>query len=102
LKTIAPASTVLFVPLDCHSAHVTNNIPQDTHYVDQTQKDTIVVLSQLKEQTCAVLGGIMATRMQVRGARGVVADGRIRDLRELRALDFPVGLLGRKNKSTKI
>ena len=32
----------------------------------------------------------MATRMQVLGALGVVVDGRVRDLRELRSLQFPV------------
>jgi len=41
----------------------------------------------------------MATRMQVRGVKGVVANGRIRDLRELRGLDFPVRLLLRLERA---
>lgn len=45
-------------------------------------------------QICAVLGDIMATRLKVRGVKGVVADGRVRDLSALKGLckdgDFAV------------
>jgi len=44
---------------------------------------TIVVMSQPEGQTCAVLGGIMALRMKVLGAEGVVVRGRVRDVEEL-------------------
>lgn len=45
------------------------------------------MISQPKEQVCAVVGGIMAARMRKLGARAVVVDGRVRDLAELRGLD---------------
>jgi len=97
-RTIGPASTVLFVPKDAtpdsdpqhFRGHRTSNIPPDAHYVDLTRPDTIVVMSQPLQQRCAVLGGIMALRMKTRGALGVVAGGRVRDLAELRGLEFPV------------
>ncbi|KAI9838310.1 MAG: hypothetical protein M1819_005578 [Sarea resinae] len=66
------------------------NIPPGTHYVDLTPAGHIPVLAQPPGQKCAVLGGIMAARMRACGARGVVVGGRIRDLGELRSLDFPV------------
>ena len=58
------------------------------------------MLSQPENQTCAVLGGIMATRMKIRGAEGVVVGGRVRDLRELRSLDFPVWAEGTSTVGT--
>jgi len=97
-RVIAPASTVLFVPKNATPRDIEefqslaeSNIPADAHYVDLTKPDTIVIMSQPKSQSCAVLGGIMALRMKTLGAQGVVVSGRVRDLTELRLLDFPVG-----------
>ncbi|KAI9751100.1 MAG: hypothetical protein M1835_001266 [Candelina submexicana] len=96
-KVIAPASTVLFVPKeyeplmdDSATETAQSNIPVGSHYADLTEKGTIVVISQPEGQKCAVLGGIMARRMKVLGAKGVVVDGRVRDLAELRCIDLPV------------
>jgi regulator of RNase E activity RraA len=101
---VAPASTVLFVAKSppaggrqgeaIHEAFLAQlppaNIPSDSHYIDLTVPNTIVVTSQPVKQHNAVVGGIMAARMKELGALGVVVSGRIRDLRELRALDLPV------------
>lgn len=99
-KTIAPASTVLFVPLSQPPSNIPSNIPKETHYVDHTRSGTIVVLSQPPNQYCAVLGGIMATRMKVLGAVGVVADGRVRDLDELKEVGLPVYARGTSTVGT--
>lgn len=50
----------------------------------------MVVISQPRGQICAVLGGIMALRMSVVGAEGVIAWGRVRDVEELRETGLPV------------
>jgi len=50
----------------------------------------VVVLSQPAGQKCAVVGGIMAARMAKLGARGVVVDGRVRDLGTCGGLGIPV------------
>lgn len=55
-----------------------------------TEAGQAVVMSAPVEAACAVLGGIMALRMSVRGASGIIVDGRVRDLAELRKLDIPV------------
>ena len=83
--TIAPASTVLFVSKgeDVPSHYPAANIPTGTHWVDATQAETIVVMRQPDSQKCAVLGGIMALRMKVLNAKGVVVSGRVRDVVEL-------------------
>ncbi|KAI9725869.1 MAG: hypothetical protein M1828_002498 [Chrysothrix sp. TS-e1954] len=51
---------------------------------------TFVMMSQPASQTCAVLGGILATRMKVRGVKGIAVGGRIRDITEMKKLHFPV------------
>ena len=104
-KVIAPASTILFVPKSSGSfpnaapplalftqtlSAPAPNIPPGTPYADLTTPSTIVVISQPRDQVCAVVGGIMALRMARLGARGIVVDGRVRDLDALRALDIPV------------
>ena len=52
-----------------------------------------MVMKQPEGQKCAIIGGIMALRMKVLGARGVVANGRVRDLVELRETGLPVRIL---------
>lgn len=49
-------------------------------YADLATPGTIAVLSQPRGQKCAVVGGIMAARMRKLGVKGVVVDGRVRDL----------------------
>lgn len=65
-------------------------IPKGSHWVDMTEAGTIVVIEQPLGQTCAALGGIMATRMKVRGVEGCVVGGRVRDLSELANSGLPV------------
>jgi len=89
--TIAPASTVLFAPKTGATANYPDaNIPSGKHYVDLTQPETIVVMKQPEGQKCAVLGGIMALRMKVLNANGVVICGRARDIVELESTGLPI------------
>lgn len=90
---IAPASTVLFVPKQAAdlSAYPAANIPEGKHWVDLTEPESIVLVSQPQGQICAALGGIMALRMKMRNAAGVVVHGRVRDVEELRETGLPVG-----------
>jgi regulator of RNase E activity RraA len=92
--TIAAASTVLFACKDGKDASnlPPGNIPSGKHYVDLTEPDTIVVLSQPQDQKCAVLGGIMALRMKILNAKGVVVHGRVRDVEELKSTGLPVSV----------
>lgn len=67
-----------------------NAIPPGTHWVDSSQPDTIALLDQPVGQRCAILGGIMATRMKVLGVRAVVVNGRVRDMAELKKAGLSV------------
>lgn len=93
--TIAPASTVLFAPKSGDiSSYGVSNIPNGFHWVDLTIPETVVVLSQPAGQKNAVCGGIMALRMKVLNAKGVVVGGRIRDIEELKSTGLPMWAAG--------
>jgi len=66
------------------------NIPDGTPYADLTVPGSIVVISQPRDQVCAVVGGIMSARMAKLGAAAVLVDGRVRDLAELRTMGIPI------------
>ncbi|PHH55710.1 hypothetical protein CFIMG_000309RA [Ceratocystis fimbriata CBS 114723] len=88
----APASTVLFVPKGATPppSAPQANIPKGSHWADLAVPDTFVVIQQPRGQTNAVLGGIMALRMKQLKARGIVVDGRVRDVGELRDTGMPI------------
>ncbi|PYI21800.1 RraA-like protein, partial [Aspergillus violaceofuscus CBS 115571] len=88
-KCIAPATTVLFVRKD-EGERAANtpprNIPDDSVYADLIKPGTIAVLSQPIGARTATMGGLMAMRISKLGAVGVVVDGRVRDVKQLREL----------------
>lgn len=58
-----------------------SNIPAGKNWTDCPDPGTVVLVQQPKEHRSAILGDIMVTRLQKRGVLGVVADGRVRDVR---------------------
>jgi regulator of RNase E activity RraA len=58
------------------------------------------VIEQPAGQHCAVVGGIMAVRMKYLGIRGVVVNGRIRDLSEIQGCSLPVWARGTSTVGT--
>ncbi|KAL4974175.1 ribonuclease E inhibitor RraA/Dimethylmenaquinone methyltransferase [Aspergillus desertorum] len=109
-KIIAPASTIQFVPKSSSPTSLLSDstftpnanqiFPQGTHWVDNTEPNTIVLISQPPGQHCAVVGGIMAVRMKSLGIKGVVVDGRIRDLSEIQGASLPVWAKGTSTVGT--
>ncbi|KAM5348759.1 hypothetical protein ACJ41O_008582 [Fusarium nematophilum] len=91
--TVAPVSTVLFAPKGHDLSEPLSNIPKGVHWADLTHPGTIVVVKQPDGQKNAVCGGIMALRMKVCQAKGIVVAGRARDIEELKStsLSGPVG-----------
>jgi regulator of RNase E activity RraA len=67
-----------------------SNLKDAVPYADLTERDNIVVISQPHGQSCAVMGGIMAARMKHIGVKGVVVDGRVRDLVALAETELPI------------
>ncbi|KAG0050781.1 hypothetical protein BGZ83_004442 [Gryganskiella cystojenkinii] len=84
-RIFGPAYTVKMVPAS------DNVSPKpDQHFVDAIPEGSVVCISQPATMTNAVWGGLMTARAQVKGALGVIVDGRIRDLNEQREAGFPV------------
>ncbi|KAF1845324.1 RraA-like protein [Cucurbitaria berberidis CBS 394.84] len=67
-----------------------SNLPDSRPFADYTERGTILVISQPAGQSCAVVGGIMATRIKHLGAKGLVVDGRVRDVVALNDTQLPI------------
>jgi regulator of RNase E activity RraA len=60
------------------------------HFVDASEPEKIMYISQPSGMYSACFGGLMATRAKVVGAAGVIVDGRFRDVAEIQAMGLPV------------
>ena len=58
--------------------------------VEQCREGDIVVVSPTAPSEHGYLGELIATALSARGVRGFVIDGGVRDVAELREMDFPV------------
>jgi 4-hydroxy-4-methyl-2-oxoglutarate aldolase len=75
------AVTVLCWPGDNLMVHVA---------VEQCRDGDILVVTTTSPCTDAMLGELLVTSLQVRGVRGAVIDGGVRDVAEINELGFPV------------
>ncbi|KDQ21641.1 hypothetical protein BOTBODRAFT_26073 [Botryobasidium botryosum FD-172 SS1] len=90
VRICGPAYTVKMVP-----ASDTSSPKLERHFVDSAPRGCVMVISAPPSVKSAVWGGLMTAGAQVQGVRGVVIDGRCRDIAEHRAAQFPVFARGR-------
>jgi len=58
--------------------------------VERCPPGAVMVIDSRKDARAASAGGILATRMMVRGCAGLVTDGGFRDSPEMAEMDFPI------------
>ncbi|KAG1710256.1 hypothetical protein DVH05_017261 [Phytophthora capsici] len=85
MNICGPALTVKMIP----STGATSTSNASFNYVESAKMGQVVVISAPRGITTAVFGGLLATAYKVKDCVGVVTDGRVRDLQDLSAMNFP-------------
>ncbi|KAI8656218.1 hypothetical protein NCS56_01224800 [Fusarium sp. Ph1] len=84
-RIIGPAVTVKMVESSDKSVPAL-----DKHFVDHNEDGGVMYIQQPNGLPSACWGGLMSTRAKFLGAKGVVIDGRMRDINEHKEMKFPV------------
>ncbi len=94
---VGPATTLRYIParedLDQLNVFEDRTHPQRL-VVETIPAGNVLVMDTRGDTRAASAGHILLTRMQVRGAAGVVTDGSLRDLPNIAEMDWPVYAAG--------
>lgn len=94
---VGPALTLRYIPYRedlATSAALGNPEHPQRKTIENFPAGQVLVMDCRGEADAGSLGGILANRLKVRGAAGVVSDGGVRDAREIAALGLPVYCAG--------
>lgn len=69
--------------------------------IDQMSEGEVMVLTTRGNYTCAILGELMATAINIKGGKGAILDGMARDLKVVREMKFPLVYRGHLPNTSK-
>ncbi|MQA84583.1 MAG: fumarylacetoacetate hydrolase family protein [Streptosporangiales bacterium] len=91
LKLIGTASTLRYLPLrDDLFERYGGGFNAQKRAIDSIGPGQVLVMDARRDQTAGTIGDILALRVKVRGAAGVVTDGGLRDSAAMADLDLPI------------
>ena len=98
--------TVIFGPAFTSIGTQVYSMPENpliaqTRVVDQLGEGEIYVLVTRGEYNCAVFGELFATAINQRKGAGVLLDAYARDIKQLKAMNFPLFYRGKNPKTSK-
>ena len=98
--------TVIFGPAFTSIGTTVYSMPKNpliaqTRVVDQLGEGEIYVLVTRGEYNCAVFGELFATAVKQRKGAGVLLDAYARDVKQLKAMNFPLFYRGKNPKTSK-
>ena len=91
-RIVGEAYTLRFIPMREDLATLEAYARPDSirAAIEAMPADRIVVIDTHGEPGCATLGDILIARLKARGALGVVSDGPMRDVADVRKVGLPV------------
>lgn len=89
-KIVGRAVTALVRPAPPEKATPALAVKHSVEMIDNSKPGEVGVIVMEDGLNVAAIGGLMATTAKVRGMAGMVVDGGVRDLGEIRALELPV------------
>ncbi|WP_051669496.1 RraA family protein [Bryobacter aggregatus] len=89
-KIVGRAATALVKPATPEMSTPALSTKHSVEMIDESQPGEVAVIVMDGEVDVAAIGGLMATAAKSRGMAGMVLDGGVRDLAEIRALGLPV------------
>jgi len=90
IRVVGKATTVLLKPAPAEKATPALSTGMSTAMIDNSKPGDVGVIVIEDGLDVAGIGGLMGTAAKARGMAGVIVDGGVRDLKEVRGLGLPI------------